>query len=604
MVIHQFNKLIRNKWVWGVFAIVVCLAFVAPDDWFRGDEEKRPADESRLENDKFDADLFRDCEFLVSAFIPEYVMGRNAVSGMQYIDAQIASFFTEGQGRRRFSDERSAWKAYAAVKAFREAGYDVPDAMLAARIREDFTSQDGVFSDAAYKQIVKRNFGVEPKVFETQLRLWMTIQQGLFGIERSKTWGSSMEFDQACRDFTDKFTVQVATFNEDKAAADAVKLDDAGLKAWYDKNIDSLAIPERFKLSYVRFDADASNLLAAVEVTEEAIQARYDENSSKGMYDVPPATTNDVKTVKPLEDVRAAIETALRHELSLEALKADIESRLPYYEDIDELALEEAAKFLPSLAAEKGAELKESDWVSLGSTRVPGFVASVSAQFPGVKRDLFNRKAQSLIRRDSLVESVDSDKYVWVVALSACEDAVEKPAFDLVKDKIGDMALRDAKADAFKATVEAVAKKGAEAVLASGNVTTNLTFSPSAFASDYAFGWMNMRGEWDFKLAGFQNAQRVVFAARKLGKGEVSEYIPLGTGRAALVVCNDRVPGDVAQLWRGETFAARVAAAGQSIDSFGEWLEENLKKRGYKDRSSRAAAEPAAPSGAENGDDD
>ena len=27
MVIHQFNKLIRNKWLWGVFAVIVGGAF-------------------------------------------------------------------------------------------------------------------------------------------------------------------------------------------------------------------------------------------------------------------------------------------------------------------------------------------------------------------------------------------------------------------------------------------------------------------------------------------------------------------------------------------------------------------------------------------------
>ena len=31
MVILQFNKLIRNKWVWGVFAIVVSAAFCFDD---------------------------------------------------------------------------------------------------------------------------------------------------------------------------------------------------------------------------------------------------------------------------------------------------------------------------------------------------------------------------------------------------------------------------------------------------------------------------------------------------------------------------------------------------------------------------------------------
>ena len=31
MVIHQFNRLIKNKWVWGAFAVVICAFFVGID---------------------------------------------------------------------------------------------------------------------------------------------------------------------------------------------------------------------------------------------------------------------------------------------------------------------------------------------------------------------------------------------------------------------------------------------------------------------------------------------------------------------------------------------------------------------------------------------
>ena len=31
MVIQKFNNLIRNKWVWGVFALAVSAIFVLPD---------------------------------------------------------------------------------------------------------------------------------------------------------------------------------------------------------------------------------------------------------------------------------------------------------------------------------------------------------------------------------------------------------------------------------------------------------------------------------------------------------------------------------------------------------------------------------------------
>ena len=71
---------------------------------------------------------------------------------------------------------------------------------------------------------------------------------------------------------------------------------------------------------------------------------------------------------------------------------------------------------------------------------------------------------------------VSSDRAVWLIE-KAETSAKHVPTFDEAKDVIRARALRDAKADAFKATVEAVAKKGASAVEAIDGVTSNITFA-------------------------------------------------------------------------------------------------------------------------------
>ena len=38
MVIHHFNRLIKNKWVWGAFAVAISV-FFAFDFLFRGDSD-------------------------------------------------------------------------------------------------------------------------------------------------------------------------------------------------------------------------------------------------------------------------------------------------------------------------------------------------------------------------------------------------------------------------------------------------------------------------------------------------------------------------------------------------------------------------------------
>ncbi|MBQ6140220.1 MAG: hypothetical protein IJI54_02955 [Kiritimatiellae bacterium] len=562
MVILQFNKLIRNKWVWGVFAIVVSLAFVAPDEWFRGrDDDRRGADgRNRLENVEMDDALYEQCRMLSDGFLEKF-------------PSRVGALFAG-------KTERDVWKMYAAVTTFRKAGFTIPDAVLAERVRAVFVGEDGGFNEDEYAARVKNYFNADVKTFETMVRLVMTLEYGLGNVIGTSSWPSPMEADQAARDFTDKLTVQVATFTEDKDVKE-MKLDDKGLKEWFDENVSKLSVPDRFKLRYVKFEADSSNALARVKLSEADIKARYDANAEKGMYDIKPATTNDVKKVKPLADVRADIEKALRAEGALELVKGDVDDLTG--DDIYWNNPEAAKGLLPKVAQSTKRELKTSGWLSLGYNQLRALSNPIETEFPGVRRARPDILA-SVCNGDRPFGIVASDKAVWLV------DLVEKspkhtPTFDEAKSSIGDMALRDAKAKAFKTKVEDFAKKGVKAVLESGNVTTNFTFAACDFVRDEAMGWANRYGEWDFSKAGFQNAEPVVFAARKLSKGQVSEFIPLGFGRGILVVCNDRRSGDAAELLRGERFAKRVSAGMQSAEILENWLESNLVALGFKERS-------------------
>jgi len=251
MVILQFNKLIRNKWVWGVFAIIVSLAFVAPDEWFRGgDEDRRGADgRNRLENVEMDDSLYDQCRMLSDGFLEKF-------------PTRISMLFAG-------KTERDIWKMYAAVVTLRKAGFTIPDAVLAERVRSVFVGEDGSFSEDDYAVRVKNAFRVDVTTFESMVRLVMTLEFGLGNVIGTSAWPSSMEMDQSARDFTDRLTVQVATFTEDKETKE-MKIDDKGLKSWFDENASSLSVPDRFKLRYVKFDADTSNVLARVKLSEEA----------------------------------------------------------------------------------------------------------------------------------------------------------------------------------------------------------------------------------------------------------------------------------------------------------------------------------------------
>ena len=147
MVILQFNKLIRNKWVWGVFAIVVSLAFVAPDDWFR-DDNAPARTKSHLEDMsvKYDAKLEKDCRDILELF-PENPDARN-------------------RGATRSIEVA---ENYAAMASFDEAGIRVSDNVLAQAIRSRYLSAFA-YDEAQYAQRIQQQYGMGIGRFEELLR--------------------------------------------------------------------------------------------------------------------------------------------------------------------------------------------------------------------------------------------------------------------------------------------------------------------------------------------------------------------------------------------------------------------------------------------------
>ena len=556
MVILKFNKLIRNKWVWGVFALLVSIAFIAPDGCLGGDGRRSSDSNSKLSKVEFDQSLFLRCDNLVRSYLG-------------IVNSPLSQFFSE-----RSADD--VWKAYAAVHSFREMGCAVTDEALLARIRMMPYFRDqatGAFSSEAYRRVVTQNLRMSVSDFEEYLRLVVLLESGLQLVRESQAAVPVAEVELAARDFTDRFTVRVAEFTEDKAKADAVKVDEAAVRKWYDENSSEFALPDRYKIRYVKLNPLASNVLAKVSVSEAEIEARYNEDCGKGVYDILPATTNDVKKVKPLADVRPQIEVALKNEAARKYLFELIRSKLPA-----EGNTEAARKFLSGLAAAENQKVVESEWFAFSGRDLKGFTKSVSIQFPGVKSQDFQRKVKSLPYTD--LDMISSDKAIWVFESAGTSEA-HTPKFEEVKALAEPKALQAAKADLFRKHVEGIAAKGPAEILKTANVTTNITFKPCQFAQR-AYGWTNRYGGWDFSKAGFANAEKVVFAARKLAKDGVSDIVSVSRTKALLVVCTGRSAGDAEDAERGTEFGRYVAMSSIGREALSRWLDWNLDALGYE----------------------
>lgn len=537
MVIHQFNKLIRNRWLWGAFAIAIS-AFFAFDfliaDLGSESRAETSGDAGTLAGKSVDGKLF--------AALAEEARGFGRSRDWQMKQGDV---------------NRQAWENYAALLVAGKAGVEATDAEVQAIIRRDPSfQQNGGFSFALYQRALRDN-GLTPERFEAFLKRRVTLMRLGQAVLGSAAWTSPMELDQAVADMTDTFTVKVATFTQSKKDADAVKVDDKALKAWFEKNQKSLELPERTKIRFVKFDATNKDLLARMTVTEDEMRDRYDVTIDKYTS----TDTNGVETVKKFEDVKAGIEKELRQIAAVQCLETNLNVRA-----YAQKAAKGASR-LDEIAKEEGLKVQTSDWFALDGGYQEGFMKRTYQICPGAKG--FSEAVAELdtSSEDLRYAVVSSANAVWLIE-KAETSPKHVPTFDEAKKAIGPRALRDAKADAFKAQVEAIAKKGAKAVEAVKGVSTNLTFTVS-----------DLRQGTD---SGIENAMAVARAAMKLKKGEVSEFTLTSPGHALLVVCEDRTAGDAAKAMVLRSQIRDELAMLQQRQIPESWRKWNLERLGFE----------------------
>lgn len=535
MVIQKFNKLIRNKWIWGVFAVAIS-AFFAFD--FLIADLNAPSDRGggsgagTIAGEKVDAALFEALADDVRG------IGRNRDWKTDQAEVNLA-----------------AWENYAALLVAERAGISVSDEEVSEMIRRDPSfQQNGAFSFPLYSALLAEN-SITPERFEASLKRRMTLARLAQSVLGAATWCSPMELDQAVADMTDTYTVRVASFRQERKDADAVKLDDEGLRKWYDANTNSIALPERFKLRLVRYDATDTNVLARMTVTEDEMRDRYDVTSDK--YTV--TDTNGVERVKDFEEVKDRIERELRQIAAVEFFRTNLNARAYGTKAAD------GASRLDEIAKEDGLKVDTTGFISIEGPQVDGFMTRASLVFPGAEN-----LDETLAELDSSSEDlrygvVASDRAVWLVEKDEVSPA-HVPTFEEAKGAIRPRALRDARADAFKASVEALAAKGTNELFAAAKeVTTNLTFSVT-----------------DLRQGEFNDQLSVVRASMRTMKGELSEFTPTSPSRGIVVYCVDRVPGDAAKAMlvksqvRGEVSSLQLR---QVPDAWKKW---NLERMGFE----------------------
>jgi hypothetical protein len=549
VVILQFNRLIRNKWIWGVFAVAIS-AFFAFDFLIadlRGGGERSSGE----------AGMLGDRELPMSEF-------RALVDDARGIGRQRDSSLSNAEANR------IAWEAAAALdvaKNLRLTATD--DEVRQAVLREFRDPSTGAFNMTVYENVLREN-GLTPELFEAYMKRRISLMKVRGVVLGSARWVAPSELEGALNDVTDKLTVKVAYFvNKDSSK---VTIDDKGLEEYYKENTNSIALPETMTVRYVKYQADTPERLAQFKPTDDELHDHYDATSSR----FETSTTNGVVT-KKFEEVKGILEKELQLIASLEAYRTNLLFRA-YPPDAP---VDEKGSRLDKIAAEDKAKVLVSPRFSASGEFVSGFMQrpeTFAAGCPGFAAAAAELDAESADLRYGVVAGTNA---VYVLErVASKDDAAHVPPFAEAKEIIRPRALAAARAKAFKEEVEkkralaaaelAKGKPFDAKTLAADNVTTSMTFT----VMSAGFG-------------AFPDSRQIAPAAMKLENGKISDFIVTANpNRGLLVYMEKRTPGDAAeaQMMRSQMRDQLAGAVGAALGE--DWSKWNLERIGYQANSS------------------
>jgi len=536
MLITKFNKMIRNRWLWGAFAVIVVIAFVGVfSPSAGGDDPDRRQGIARIYGEDIGA---RD--FALARF---FAMGMRDMSGMS------------PEVHERVS-ERS-WQRLAALMTAERMGIRTTDAEVAQQLQRDPNfAVNGRFSSEKYRQIIRSQWRFKDSVemFEEYLRQEMTLQK-LMQLLESAVWVSPFELAERTQSLTDEYVVHCLVLPVDTNAT--VQLDTEDLAAFYEEHKELFREPERMRVRYVAFPI--SNYLASVEVREDDVLQYYTNRLDTYSF----TNAEGLLTYQPLEEVREEIA----------GLLADREAAFE--------AKDDATRFVVALAPDRAGRAPSMD----EAARSEGLEISTSGYFaayedvPGmdVGPD-FNRAALRLDADDPegyFSDAVTGQDAVYVLAaLDSAESHV--PAFSNVVDGVRALAEQDALGQARLDGAAAVRDGLAESVMqgksfekavseAGLNIVTSCTFSAHSATLEDVF-----------------HAELLLPELITLESGEFTPAIEIDEGLLMAYVAERRpAPLGSVGLTRAEVLAALNRYRAETL--FGDWQETNLKEAGFED---------------------
>ena len=281
MFIYHFNRLIRNRILWGFFAIIIALAFVAVDSCFKSPQDTLTA--GKINGKKISADDFEQTVRAVRGF------GRNR-------DNETSADVVD----------RRAWEQIAARMTAEKDGMGSSKEEIRDALREAPGFQGANGFDINRYRAVLADQGLTPAMYERLVAHQLAIMKDASLVETA-TWVAPMELDDELAAMTDRFTVQVASVSNRFAAAE-MRLTEKDFLKYYEENKASFALPDRVSVRYIAIPV--SNFVASVKVSEDDLKNYYDDHVTTFSRTTSSNTTETI----PFAEVRGKILDELKLE--------------------------------------------------------------------------------------------------------------------------------------------------------------------------------------------------------------------------------------------------------------------------------------------------
>jgi len=537
--IYHFNRLIRSRILWGFFAIIIAIAFVAVDSCFRSPQDSMTA--GSINGKKVPYTQFEQTVQAIRGF------GRDR-------DTETAANVVD----------RRAWEQIAARQTAEKNGMGAVKEEIRNALREapGFQGPNG-FDINRYRMVLAEQ-GLTPAMYENLVAHQLSLMKNAVLVD-SATWVSPMELEDELAAMTDRFTVQTVTISN-RFAQSEMRLSEEDLRKYYEENKASFARPDRISVRYIAIPV--SNYLAHVSVPEDDLMEYYDSHANTYTR----TTTNNTTEPIPFAEVRDKILAELQLEearyCASTAVTFTIYGKLA---DAGDNALDVAAE--QAQVPLKTSPLFAADETLYWTENSKAFADAAFELDPD--------------RSDSRFGIVKGDTFIYVIERKEFS-AAHTPSYEDVLNELRPRAQAKARNDAFQDYVKELRKElrtlmdegksFADAATAKAlNVSTSLTYSVNEIQNQT-----------------FPNSFSIAYGAMTLKKGELSEAIPASAAQSLLVYVQDRQPGDAlaAEMMRAQVRTG--IARRRSSNLFSDWLTWNLSKQDFK---------PARPLGEDDEDE-